>query len=86
MSLHGTIRINGTLLYEWSARRLTPNIRAVNPYEVKLWAASGGGPFWDTPPVAETQVDHAYEDGAIGLANKVLAWARDWTKTRGEKA
>ena len=81
MALHGTIQINEHTLYEWSARCLVHRTSGTNPYEVKLWAGRAG-PFWDEAPLAETQIDHTYEHGAIELAGKVLDWAKGWTKAR----
>lgn len=74
MALHGDISINGHRIATWSARRLYPLMDdGEHDYEVKvIWdspdggqAASGAG-FWIT---------HAYRDGAIALAAKVLAEA-----------
>lgn len=68
MALHGDVRINGERLYAWSARRLSWMPEAENEYEVEVYAPDGEG-------LAVTRLTHVYDDGALALAAKALAWA-----------
>ncbi len=68
MALHGTIKINGDTLWTWSARRTSWLPEAENEYEVALYAPNGES-------VKDGLLSHVYDDGAVALAAKVLAWA-----------
>jgi len=68
MALHGDISVNRRVLYTWAARRADYVITDTNDYEVDLYKPSGDG-------VRNTIISHAYDDGALALAAKVLAWA-----------
>lgn len=68
MALHGDIRINGHELFTWAARRIDVVTTEVNDYEVDLYKPSGDG-------IKNTILSHRYDDGALVLAAKVLAWA-----------
>jgi hypothetical protein len=68
MALHGDICMNKGVLFEWSARRLDSVITETNDYEVDLWDPNGDG-------VKHVIISHRYDDGALALAAKVLAWA-----------
>lgn len=68
MALHGTVEINGDTLWTWSARRLSRLPESENEYEVSLYAPNGES-------VKDGTLSHVYDDGAVVLAAKVLAWA-----------
>lgn len=73
MALHGDISVNGHVLFTWAARRADYAIAETNDYEVDLYRPNGEG-------IDNTVLSHRYDDGAIALAAKVLAWAAE----RGE--
>jgi non-ribosomal peptide synthetase component E (peptide arylation enzyme) len=70
MALHGDIRINGTLLGYWDARRLTDLKRGTDTYtyewSMKIWKD-------DQEFTASGELDHHYDDGAAALAAAVLS-------------
>lgn len=75
MALHGTVEINGHVLYDWSARRASDKLNKVNDYHVVLTDMKG----WSASTVGVTTLTHAYDDGALALAAKVLAWASTYS-------
>ncbi len=72
MSLHGDIRVNGYLLGEWSAQRMSNVDDAVldpdtvSEYRCRVLTREGDREFF---------VQHRYGDGSVVLATKVLAAA-----------
>lgn len=68
MALHGDISVNGQELFTWVARRIDYVTTEINDYEVDLYEPSGDG-------IKNTIISHRYDDGALVLAAKVLAWA-----------
>jgi len=65
MALHGDVSINGTMLLTWSARRLSPEIRETNEYEVEVFERT-------TRETTRFKLKHTYADGAAVLASSVL--------------
>ena len=65
MALHGDVSINGSELIVWSARRLSPNIRDINEYEVEVFEHA-------TNETTRFKLKHTYKDGAAVLASAVL--------------
>lgn len=76
MALHGTVEVNRETLYEWSAKRTTPTPNGVNVYECALYDRLS--------TIATTTVEHDYDDGALALAARVLAWAAEAQATATE--
>lgn len=69
MALHGEVKINGTTLYQWQARRLTPltSQQSTHRYEVQVITEVG--------MIRRTVLRHKYSEGALVLTRKVLGWA-----------
>lgn len=65
MALHGDVSINGNQLLFWSARRLSPNIRETNEYEIEVYEHA-------TAETTRFKLKHKYKDGAAVLASAVL--------------
>lgn len=68
MALHGTVKVNGDTLYEWSAQRKSGVVYEVNEYRVVLYDS-------EAEVVKATDMAHEHADGALVLAAKVLTWA-----------
>jgi hypothetical protein len=72
MALHGDIRINGSLIGVWQARRTQRlwDVEAVHTYECRVdWVD-------DTEKTGMAfLLDHRYSEGATALAAKVLQQA-----------
>lgn len=71
MSLHGEVKINGRVLMQWSARRITgtPEPDSVNRYHCDVVTGLGTAELH----VEQFTVEHRYGDGAAALAATVLA-------------
>jgi hypothetical protein len=64
VALHGEIKVNGQILASWEAVRQSPDPVGVNTYRCKVTERHREKTF---------EVDHAYEEGAVALAIKVLS-------------
>ncbi len=74
MSLHGDIRVNGRLLMQWEARRVTNVAVTPGPDDVSTYSCRVR--FWASDHLALTSdftVDHRHGDGAAALAALVLS-------------
>ena len=69
MALHGLIEVNGWRIGHWAAQRLNHDVIPGQPSTYKCEVQPSRG-----PKVTFT-VEHAYEDGAVALAAKVLTEA-----------
>ena len=72
MALHGPIQVNGQVIGNWQARRLTPYPDADGTAEYDCAVVMNAD---DPPKVATFRLRHRYEDGALVLAAMVLAHA-----------
>lgn len=69
MSLHGSIEVNNQRVGYWQAQRVVTG--EPNVYNCEVNRVTG------SPATHHFQIEHRYEDGAIVLAAKVLAYAAD---------
>lgn len=73
MTLHGDLKVNGDPILTWAAQRIVDGIDGgPNLYTVALRSEQWGVP--DEPFI----IEHQYDDGALVLAQKVLAHYRVW--------
>lgn len=75
MSLHGDIRVNGRLLHQWEAQRVTNVDATPSPDDVSTYSCRVRSwvPGQMSTAVTDFTVEHRYGDGAAVLASKVLA-------------
>lgn len=73
--LHGEIKVNGSVVAEWSAVRLEHPPRDLNDYKVEVTYCEPGEIL---PVSAKGTVQHHYGDGVLVLTGKVMAWAAEY--------
>ncbi len=76
MTLHGDIRVNGHAIASWSAMRVDDGPGPLHEYDVEVSErVMVDHNLYASGPSRTTRLTHHYDDGALGLAAKVLAWA-----------